>query len=226
MLKLEVTNAVRDSKGQVEIQADLSFQLRAKKGKEGEDDEEGVQGAYIVSGRVESQGRALSLDPVPGSWKAKPKNFVMVGLQGVVSRSAQRGYVRYAGSIPIFGCDNFELTSQSNPDAPPGQGRDEAPASASSSESQVDLSPSDLAAKQQRALWNSALARLAESLAAAQKRWRIELQSLIAEKGSGKKNATATTQVQQLFEAARTAGLVSFELTTADGEQFVVKIGR
>lgn len=211
-LNLEVTKVLHDSDGQAEIEADLSFQLKTKKGKKGE--KEAVQGAYSVAGRIEAQGRALVLEPVSGSWKTKPSDFVMVGLQGVVSRSGQKDYLRYAGSIPIFGCDSFELTSKRLTEVP-------APAP-------PPAAVEEPAAQHQRALWNSALSRLAESLTAAQKRWRVELQALIAD-GMGKaksKKISDTAQVQQLFKAARTAGLVSFELTTSDGEQFVVKIGQ
>jgi len=216
-LTLAVTKVLNGSTGQASIEAELSFQLKSKKNKDGED-QEAVQGSYSVAGRIEAEGRALQLEPIAGSWKNKPKNFVMVGLQGVVSRGAVRGFLRYAGSIPIFGCDSFELTAKRPDDAPP----DPEPVS---KQPLSRLIP----ANHQRALWNSALARLAESLTAAQKRWRLELQAIIVEKGSatGDKDSKQKQQqtVAQLVEAARSAGLTSLEVTTADGEQFTVKIG-
>jgi len=214
-LNVEVTDVTYDDVGQALVTAELSFQLKTKKSKSGE---ESVQGAYVVTGRIEAEGRGLSLEPVPGSWKTKPKNFVMVGLQGVVSRSAQ-GSLRYAGSIPIYGCDSFELQSQ----------KQEVPASEAAAQSKTkpkaSEAPADVTARRKRALWNSALARLGMLLATAQQRWRLELAAIISEKGSGKEGANSV-QVQKLLEAARTAGLVSFELTTPDGEQITVKVNR
>lgn len=217
-LTLAVTKVLDGSTGQASIEADLSFKLKGQKmGGKGGVDLEPVQGSYSVVGRIEAEGRALQLEPIAGSWKNKPKNFVMVGLQGVVSRGAERGFLRYAGSIPIFGCDSFELTAKRPDDAPP----DPSPASKTALSR---LEP----ASHHRALWNSALARLAESLTAAQKRWRLELQAIIVEKGSSASDGADSKQaktVAQLVEAARSAGLMSLEVTTADGEQFTVKIG-
>ena len=36
-----------------------------------------VTGIYEVSGTLEPAGRGLILEPIPDSWKAQPKNFVM-----------------------------------------------------------------------------------------------------------------------------------------------------
>mmetsp|Transcript_149554 Transcript_149554/g.272304 ORF Transcript_149554/g.272304 Transcript_149554/m.272304 type:complete len:901 (-) Transcript_149554:88-2790(-) len=213
-LQLQISKVTHEQNRAI-IEAELSFQLNAKS-----KNQETVHGSYTVKGRVDPHGRALALDPVPGSWKSKPKNFVMVGLQGVVSKSAKTGILRYAGSVPIFGCDSFELQAKKLWDKAPS---DEATPSDSAGAS-AQASAADQTAAKRRAVWNSALARLAESLTLSQKKWRAELQHFIADKSQSGGKGNMTTQVQQLFEAARTAGLVSFELTTQDGEQVVVQM--
>eukprot|EP00933_Yihiella_yeosuensis_P005550 TRINITY_DN110089_c0_g1_i1.p1 TRINITY_DN110089_c0_g1~~TRINITY_DN110089_c0_g1_i1.p1 ORF type:complete len:606 (+),score=125.18 TRINITY_DN110089_c0_g1_i1:213-1820(+) len=85
------------------VKADLTFTIENRK--------ERVQGSYQVIGRLDPEGRSLKLDPIAGSWKdaSAPKNFVMVGLSGVISGTDDPNVRRFAGSVPIFGCDIFEL---------------------------------------------------------------------------------------------------------------------
>eukprot|EP00913_Durusdinium_trenchii_P022658 g21281.t1 len=66
-----------DDVGDESIRADLTFTIAKKGGN--------VTGIYEVLGRLEPRGRGLNLEPIPDSWKVQPKNFVMVGTQGVVS---------------------------------------------------------------------------------------------------------------------------------------------
>eukprot|EP00438_Fugacium_kawagutii_P000074 Skav220865 [mRNA] locus=scaffold193:274115:276402:+ [translate_table: standard] len=77
-----------------------------------------VTGIYEVLGQVDPVGRSLIFEPIPDSWKEQPKNFVMapwteVGTQGVVS-GTDDGTLRnvYAGTVPIYGCDSFELFTE------------------------------------------------------------------------------------------------------------------
>jgi len=210
-LSVEVTSVKHDAFGRPEILADLSFKLDSRKSQE----KEAVNGAYVVSGTLDPAGRALVLDPVPGSWKVKPKNFVMVGLQGIVSYAGQAGLLRYAGSIPIYGCDSFELTAKGMMDVPvPRQ----------PPKLEAGLSAKALKVAHQRALWNSALARLAVSLENSQKRWRTELQNIIAENDAKKNSSSSSSQnqMQQLLEAAQAGGIV---IKTPDGRQIEVKLG-
>merc|ERR1711957_423136 len=90
-----------------EVEADLTFRTDHRTDPKKRD----VSGTYSLKGQVHSEGRSLTLNPVPDSWKEQPENFVMVGLQGVVSHTNEQGRLRYAGIVPIFGCDSFELSS-------------------------------------------------------------------------------------------------------------------
>ena len=47
-----------------------------------------MTGIYEVLGQLDPSGRGLTFEPIPDSWKAQPKNFVMVSwpyLGGVIS---------------------------------------------------------------------------------------------------------------------------------------------
>lgn len=198
-MSLNVTRVEQDADGQVWIQADLTFTIDAK--------DQPVRGQYVVAGRAGSEGRALSLEPVPGSWRDQPNNFVMVGLQGVVSRPSP-GAARFAGSVPIFGCDSFELAAE--------------PAEAG----EVDAKPEEQRGMAQA--WLGPITRLRRALEENRQRWRLELQRLIGEKGGAKKVNTVQAGIrsldaQQIAEAFRT-GQLTVEMTS--GEEIIVRIGR
>jgi len=207
-LALNISKVEISDRGEEYLEADLKFTVSAK-------DEEAsaapAQGRYVVAGRLSSLGRELNLDPVPGSWKDKPSNFVMVGLQGVVSRTGRGGpsSVRYAGTVPILGCDSFELRSQARaPAEPPTE------------------SPTGAAAAEE---WRQPLLRFRRILEDIRRRWRDKLQLLIGESGK-KQNKTVTASgigevAQQLLEAARRAGVLNFDIRTADGEEIIISIG-
>jgi len=205
-LSLEVLQ-VNHEHGREAVEADLTFIIETVN--------KTVRGRYVVAGVVDPAGRALALEPVPGSWKDKPSNFVMVGLQGVVSRVGRRGELQFAGSVPIFGCDSFDLRSHV----------EGAQLSQPLDEEQVEptTAASLPAAGAGRGAWNGALTRLGRALDEHRKGWRAELQHLINQKASGKKNVS--TQVSQLVEAVRNAGLMSFEMTTSNGKTVVVQLG-
>lgn len=217
-LALDVIEVTVQEDGQESLQADLTFTI--------DSDEKTVRGQYVVAGWLNPKGRVLVLNPVPGSWKDKPKNFVMVGLQGVVSRMSPDGRgseLRFAGSVPIFGCDSFELKA-------PGGDLEEAysdPAGEPKLASRITLPPAPDADHFE---WKGALARFRQSLEDNRKRWRKELQRLINEKGTSSKKVSAQVfsnkQVQQLVEAAKSSGMVSFEIMTQSGEEIVFRIGR
>ncbi|CAJ1427066.1 unnamed protein product [Effrenium voratum] len=107
--------------------------------------------------QLEPSGRVLILEPVPDSWKAQPKNFVMVGTQGIVSSSDDgTGRSVYAGMVPIYGCDSFELFSEAkSPERPP---------------------------LWQNNPWNGALLRLSQAIDVNRQVWRRILKRLMAEK--------------------------------------------
>merc|ERR1712232_1546344 len=87
------------------IEAELAFAVGADQA-----DGKQTKGTYRVSGDFVQEGRTVILEPVPDSWKEKPSNFVMVGLHGVLTKNGNvDGTHRFAGSVPIFGCDSFEL---------------------------------------------------------------------------------------------------------------------
>jgi len=212
VLNLNITNVTTEN-GQDFVTADLTFRISDRK----------LEGAYSVTGKVQPEGRVLVLDPVQGSWKNQPKNFVMAGLQGVVSVNPRSGGFRYAGTVPIIGCDSFLLESLVSaspvpPDPSLAPTVEEAP---SPVQTLANHSPEE----HRRLTWNAALVRFANALEMIQIRWQTELQFLIktAEDSTSKKD---TSQFQQILEAARTSGLVSLELTMQDGEQVVVKLGR
>lgn len=208
LLSLEVLQVTQDG-GTDSVEADLSFIIDSAN--------KSVKGRYVVSGVVEPEGRTLALEPVPGSWKDKPSNFVMVGLQGVVSRPGGGIELRYAGSVPIFGCDSFDLKSHVQGAEPPaGDEQEEAPLQEPSTSTQPQMLG--------RVMWNGALARLGRALDDDRRRWRLELQRLINQKASGKKNASSQT-VSQIMEVVRSGGMMSFEMKTSNGKTVLVQVG-
>jgi len=205
LLTLEVQR-VSLQQGRESVEADMSFIIESAS--------KAVKGRYVVVGDLEPEGRVLALEPVPGSWKDKPSNFVMVGLQGVVSRPGGGSELRYAGSVPIFGCDSFDLKSRvEGVESPPEVEQAEEP----------PPSPPSPAAPLGRAMWNGALARLGRALDDNRRRWRRELQRLISQKSSSKKNVS--TPVSQFLEAVRSGTVMSFEMTTSNGKTVVVQVG-
>jgi len=111
-IHLEVKEVRDNSSKHVEgnwVEAELSFAVGADQA-----DGKQTKGTYRVAGDFVQEGRTVILEPVPDSWQEKPSNFVMVGLHGVVTRNGNvDGTHRFAGSVPIFGCDSFELKSSS-----------------------------------------------------------------------------------------------------------------
>jgi len=105
-LSLNITKVSPATSGQGQsIEADLKFTVNSG--------EAVVQGVYVVAGRLDAMGQEVSLSPVPNSWKHEPDGFGMVGLQGVVSREGTGpSPARFAGLVPVLGCDAFELHSQ------------------------------------------------------------------------------------------------------------------
>lgn len=187
---LDIT-AVKVVDGKEQVQADLTFTIAKKGGN--------VTGIYEVLGQVESSGRSLIFEPIPDSWKEQPKNFVMVGTQGVVS-ATDDGTLRhvYAGTVPIYGCDSFELFTEAKAEGHP------------------DPSSAD---HWRNSPFSGALQRLSDTIDMNRHSWRKVLQRLMLEK-SQKPN-----EVAQIFEAARQAGLVSVEFTTG-GEEIVLQLKR
>mmetsp|Transcript_18328 Transcript_18328/g.51927 ORF Transcript_18328/g.51927 Transcript_18328/m.51927 type:complete len:835 (+) Transcript_18328:25-2529(+) len=193
-LSLNVTQ-VSSRRGRDHVTADLTFMI--------ENEDSHVRGVYEVSGQVDPAGRTAVLEPIPGSWKTKPQNFVMVGLQGVVSRAAGAGgELRFAGSVPIFGCDSFELRARGQKKGAPDGAE------------HID---------QQTSLWNSALSRYIHALNEARQQWRVGLRQVIREKEAGTKNITS--QVAKLVQAAKDAGVLSFDLKTSETGELVVELG-
>jgi len=221
VLSLKVAE-VRHLEGHEIVVAEMSFKLQDAAGKE-------VQGSYLVTGAIESMGRVLVLDPVQGSWKDKPGNFVMVGLHGVLSRTKQ-GQPTYAGSVPIFGCDSFELfasSSLSEPDSAsttdgsqnseddPGNG--DGPVSDEAAVADTERQPPTSTSSDWQCSdgveprgrppapsWRIALRSLVQSLDEARRRWRILLGQIISQSNQEKKKGPAVAQavgVQQLKEA-------------------------
>mmetsp|Transcript_56686 Transcript_56686/g.112720 ORF Transcript_56686/g.112720 Transcript_56686/m.112720 type:complete len:838 (+) Transcript_56686:41-2554(+) len=217
-LTIEVTS-VEFNGGQETIQAELSFVIETRNKK-------ATKGSYTVVGAVEPEGRAVALDPVPGSWKDRPDNFVMVGLQGVVSRV--HGQLLFAGSVPIFGCDSFELKAT---DAS-GEAKD---ASEDFAHADALVSGNGLAEVPKTAsfqAWSSVLSRLRRVIEDDRGRWRRDLQRLITKKGDASEgdgikignNKGLASQVEQLMMVARKAGLMSFEMTTPNGKSVMVHL--
>lgn len=185
---LDIT-AVMMVGGKEQVQADLTFTIAKKGGN--------VTGIYEVLGQVDLSGRTLIFEPIPDSWKEQPKNFVMVGTQGVVS-ATDDGTLRhvYAGTVPIYGCDSFELFTEAKAE---GHQRG--------------------ANHWRNSPFSGALQRLSDTIDMNRHSWRKVLQRLMLEK-SQKPN-----EVAQIFEAARQAGLVSVEFTTG-GEEIVLQLKR
>lgn len=186
---LDIT-AVKVVDGKEQVQADLTFTIAKKGGN--------VTGIYEVLGQVESSGRSLIFEPIPDSWKEQPKNFVMVGTQGVVS-ATDDGTLRhvYAGTVPIYGCDSFELFTEAKAEGHPDPSADH----------------------WRNSPFSGALQRLSDTIDMNRHSWRKVLQRLMLEK-SQKPN-----EVAPIFEAARQAGLVSVEFTTG-GEEIVLQLKR
>ncbi|CAE7484555.1 unnamed protein product [Symbiodinium sp. CCMP2456] len=82
----------------------------------------------------------------------------MVGTHGVVSAVDGADRAVYAGTVPIYGCDSFELFSEGT--------------SSSDQREEYNLP------------WNGALQRLSEAIDSNRHLWRSVLQRLIAEKPS------------------------------------------
>jgi len=162
----------------------------------------------------------------------------MVGLQGVVTRVANRNrrLVRYAGSVPIVGCDRFELASLA--------------ASPTAREKELELTDADrphgpptlivpqvLSTSDEQ--WRSPVLRLLRAFEEVRGKWRAALQKLLE---SERRNGTATNggggggnavvaqvaQVlsshfaQQLLEAARTGSLQA--LVDTNGEPVKIEM--
>ncbi|CAK9003909.1 Soluble guanylate cyclase 88E [Durusdinium trenchii] len=189
---LDVTEAHLND-GHEEIRADLTFTIAKKGGN--------VTGIYEVLGRLEPRGRGLNLEPIPDSWKVQPKNFVMVGTQGVVSLTDDgTGRHLYAGTVPIYGCDSFELYTEAKA---PEEHRGPA-----------------LWNHWINSAWNGALQRLVDTIDINRQSWRRVLQRIMTEKPK-----TSSNDVAQIFEAARQAGLVSVEFTGANGDWEQYRLG-
>ena len=207
-LELNVTRVTR-AQGHELIEAELTFTLAAAESR--------VRGCYVVAGRLEREGRVLTLEPVPGSWKDRPSNFVMVGLQGVVSRGAlgRAGGLRFAGSVPIFGCDYFELTAEL-----PLEDDGTSASAARTGPAQEETRPQGKAAA-----WTDALDRFRRAMDENRRRWRAELQRLIGERSSGSSGRNLTARVRELVDAARdAAGATASQTVTLEvaGEDVVL----
>merc|ERR1712232_774523 len=123
------------------------------------------------------------------------------------------GEFRYAGSVPIVGCDSFELRYS------PSSRSLEDEASAETVEVQNDeVEPSPPVTS-----WGAVLLRFRRNLDEHRRKWRRDLLRLLVEKGSSDKK-NVTMQVSQLIQAAKAAGLVSFELAPGSGGKVYVKI--
>jgi len=215
-LSLDVTN-VTTHRGQDIIVADFTFRIEAG------DDQEEVEGTYSVTGKLQTEGRVVVLEPIPGSWKNELKDFEMTGLQGVVSSNPIDGGFRYAGIVPTIGCDSFTLESRG--EAPPVLSSSlPAPPPPPPPPPLAQALADHSVTEQKRLTWNAALGRFANSLEVAQQRWRKEFQTVVST-GSLEKKKAITSHVNQLLEAAKSAG-ISIELSTDDGAQVVVKLGR
>ncbi|CAK0861260.1 unnamed protein product, partial [Prorocentrum cordatum] len=195
-LRLEVTS-VTSVEGQDVVRADMEFKFQ-------NDNLDVIRGLYEVAGRVELQGRSLVLEPA--AWKQRPKknpnSFIMVGLQGVVSRTEAAGELRFAGSVPSFGCDSFELRSRARPEAEdedaacpagaaePGACGPQDEAAAPAPEETSKVAPMD----HRTVAWNSALARLSQALARARRGWQRRLAEL-TQQADEKSEAGAASHV-------------------------------
>lgn len=169
-LALEVARVTyADGETSPTVKAQLTFTTKKK------NEDKSITGSYMVMGRLEPEGRVLELDPVPDSWTEQPENFVMVGLQGVVSRGQTPGSVRFAGNVPIFGCDVFQLSADKKPSGSPqttDATKDEA----------IAVAESDSAPEGPASTWAHALERVGRSLDIAQMTWRGQLQDVLSEK--------------------------------------------
>jgi len=212
LLTIEVTS-VEFKSGQEIIQAELSFVIQSKSKK-------ATKGSYTIKGVLESEGRAVALDPVLGSWKDKPDNFVMVGLQGVVSRV--HGELVFAGSVPIFGCDSFELKATDV--------SSKAKHTSTTLQDEDTLAPSGLTevpASASFQAWSSVLTRLRRVIEDDRGKWRKDLLRFITKKDTegGIKFGNVASQVEQLMmAAAKKAGLVSVKMKGPDGKTVMVQL--
>jgi len=223
-LTIKVTS-VEFQSGQEIIQAELSFVIETKSKK-------ATKGSYTIEGVLESEGRAVAFDPVPGSWKDRPSNFVMVGLQGVMSKV--RGELVFAGSVPIFGCDSFELKATEVS----GKAKD-TPATFADTNGDADRDAltsinrlTEVPKSVSFPAWSSVLTRLRRVIEDDRGRWRKDLQRLITDKDGGASKGEIkfssgkglASQVEQLMMVARKAGLMSFEMTTPNGQTVMVQL--
>eukprot|EP00928_Gymnodinium_smaydae_P048250 TRINITY_DN32248_c0_g1_i1.p1 TRINITY_DN32248_c0_g1~~TRINITY_DN32248_c0_g1_i1.p1 ORF type:complete len:854 (+),score=87.34 TRINITY_DN32248_c0_g1_i1:63-2624(+) len=218
------------------VEAELSFRAKPASSSKDSDDDEPVEkgqfasGRYTVTGRFGADGRSLTLEPVPNSWKDKPSNFVMVGLHGVATRHGNSDRSnRFAGFVPSFGCDSFELMSQDDASS--------APASSDAVRAQGSKRETPLRAQAE----NVVLAKISRTLDKARLRWREQLVEYITEKKEKKSSSTSiksiadlgdlskhlTAQaVAQLLEAARSGNTeaVTFEVDSGSGDDSTQRI--
>mmetsp|Transcript_42063 Transcript_42063/g.116161 ORF Transcript_42063/g.116161 Transcript_42063/m.116161 type:complete len:811 (+) Transcript_42063:223-2655(+) len=211
---LEVTSVTETNA----IAAELTFWVGLDSKKS---DSEAVRGSYSVSGRLDPTGRTIALEPVPNSWKDKPSNFVMVGLHGIVTKHGMDdGSHRFAGSVPIYGCDSFELQASAPGEPVVGESH-----GATSSPEAQDSAPQDIGVLAENAM----LARLTRAIDVARANWRTQLRSLIEEKkqsgssstSTGTSDASSTMQaaVAQLLKAAGRRSESEFVIEGLDNMQ-------
>lgn len=213
-LNLEVTQVLQEGDEDL-IHADLSFVIQVGKG---------IHGRYQVIGRLEKLGGSLVFEPVPNSWKNQPQNFVMVGLQGVVSLIPRPDGVpqyRFAGSVPIFGCDSFELITAVKEDLVLESESTEAEGAVAEVQ---EATPVETGVRVPQSLWQTAIARLAQGLDENRRRWRGHLQRIISEKSPEGQDGQQNGQVVQLIQAARDAGVLSFQMTTDSGQEITIRL--
>jgi len=165
-------------------------------------------GSYVVSGRMSAGGRTVSLRPVPDSWTKRPENFVMVGMEGTISKAERKGedLVQFAGSVPILGCDSVVLSAQ----APKGFGR----AGGGSDYKALGV-------------WAPMLLRLSIRLQTIRNLWREELQRSMKERASGKGTGItglSELNMMKLLEVAKLGRVLTFELDGADGQDISIRL--
>jgi hypothetical protein len=126
---------------------------------------------YRVAGELDVRMHSLRLDPVRDSWKqTPPEDFIMVGLHGLATPNGNTdGSHRFAGEVPSFGCDSFELKLRRSP---------------ATSQDAAAATPT---ASPQSAL----LARLSQAIILARDEWRDELDALLVRESNAKKKASS-----------------------------------
>eukprot|EP00929_Paragymnodinium_shiwhaense_P113529 TRINITY_DN8180_c0_g1_i2.p1 TRINITY_DN8180_c0_g1~~TRINITY_DN8180_c0_g1_i2.p1 ORF type:complete len:932 (+),score=154.70 TRINITY_DN8180_c0_g1_i2:171-2798(+) len=178
------------------VLAELVFNVHVDASED--EEEKTVKGSYLVSGTLDGEGRSIALEPVPRSWTNKPSNFVMVGLHGVATKNGMtNGSHRFAGAVPIFGCDSFELhTLPEGPSFPsPARRKPQSDDEAFSWLSE-----------------NALLARMASTIEGARERWRSFLSQIVSEK-----KQKASAQAQKGGEGAK----LTKDLTMKTVEKFL-----